>query len=190
MKSPLYIFPSLYEKLIPFHHGHAYKERMFLIKLLLKGKRILELGCGTGINSIFLDGDYYGFDANEEFIKYGKKKGRNINYGNIYNIPLKNCDAILIVDVLHHLPDHCKLLKKIVSTGKEVVVCEPFNHKPKSKLIGCIYSKIGELLDSDGINKPVHWYNKSELKRFFNELGKCNISIVGEDLVAHYPTRR
>lgn len=190
MKSPLYASPWFYEMLIKARHGQAMKERMAIIAGLLDGKNIVELGCATGYNSEFLKGSYRGFDMNRSFIDYGKKKMRNVEMGNVFDVPLNEYDAILIVDVLHHVPAHKGLMKKTLSTGKEVVVCEPFDRNFNSRLAEWAFTKINKWVDSDGINPPVDWYKKDELKQYFTSFGKCGLYEVGEDIIAHYKNGR
>lgn len=183
MKSPLYYHGYIYESLISLRHG---KERLKLINTLVNKKRVLELGCGTGVNGDFLECDYCGYDLNHNFIKYGKKKKRNVNIGDVFKINLDKYDVILIVDVLHHIPGHKDLMKKILSLKKEVIVCEPFCKDFKNKSAEKIFNKLNEWVDSDGINKPVKWYKKEELKNYFKSLGTCEFYYIGEDIIAHY----
>ena len=187
MKSPLYHSPTIYETIMPLWLGKTFKKRVNKISHLLEGKRVMEIGCGTGLNEKFLKNcNYVGLDLNEKFVNYGKARGRNVKLGDAFDVPLGGYDSILFVDILHHIPNHEKVLKKALRTKKEVIVCEPFDKGNKNKFIEAILNRIGEIIDSDGINPPFLWYNKNELKRFFENCGSCIIHEAGDDLIAHY----
>jgi len=187
MKSPLYRSPLIYEKLIRVRLGKNFKKRLVLISKLLRGKRAIELGCGSGHNSLFLDCSYTGFDMNKKFVRYGIKKKRNVAIGDVFDVPLNNYDSIIMIDILHHLPDHKKLLKKALFTQKEVVVCEPFENHFNNRFVNIAFKKLSNWTDSDGINPPVAWYRKNKLKSFFKSFGKCDLYEIGENIIAHYP---
>ncbi len=189
MKSPLYMSPFIYESLVPLKHRELFADRVALLYRLLNGKKVVELGCGTGHNSDFLDCDYHGFDMNQAFIDYGKRKKRRVDVGNAFDVPLEDYELILIVDVLHHLPDHPDLLKKALDTGKELVVCEPFDHEFSNGVVEFIYTHLNRWIDSDGINPPIKWYKKDDLKSFFKVGGNCDLYEIGEDVIAHYKNR-
>ncbi len=175
--------PNIYETMIKLRHGN---ERMKTIGKFLNGKKVIELGCATGYNSEYLDCDYRGFDMNKAFVAYGKNKGRNIAVGNVFDVPLANYDAILIVDVLHHVVDHKGLLKKALATGKQVIVCEPFERDFNNRAIEWLFDKVNKWIDSDGINPPVDWYKKKKLRTFFRSFGPCELYEIGEDVIAYY----
>ena len=179
--------PHIYETLIKFRHG---RQRVELIANFLNGKKVVELGCATGYNSEYLKCEYRGFDMNKGFIAYGNKKKRNVELGNVFDVPMNQYDAILIVDVLHHVTDHTGLLRKALSTGKEVVVCEPFEHDFKNRAAEWLFKKLNKWVDSDGINPPVDWYKKEELIGFFKSFAKCELHEIGEDIIAYYKNKR
>ncbi len=187
MWSPLYCNPIVYETLIRIRHRKYLSFRLKLIARILKGKNVVELGCGTGRNSLFLGSNYKGFDIKEKFVKYGKKKNRNVHVGNVFSISLKSFDAILMVDVLHHLPEHAKLLKKAVGSGKAVVICEPFEKAMKNRAMRFVFKKLNKWIDSDGTNPHVEWYSKKDLKTLFKSFGSCRLYNVGKDIIAYYP---
>ncbi len=187
MWSPLYCNPIVYETLIRMRHRKFFDARLKLIARILKGKRVVELGCGTGRNSLFLDCKYKGFDIKKKFVKYGKKKDRNVEVGNVFSVSFKGYDAILMVDILHHLPDHEKLLKKAIQSRKSVIVCEPFEKPIKNGLLKFVFKKLNGWLDSDGTNPHVEWYSKKDLKKMFRSFGDCRLYNVGKDVIAYYP---
>ena len=183
MKSPLYYNGYIYELLIGFRHG---RERLKIINKIVNNKRVLELGCGTGINGEFLDCDYCGYDLNHNFIRYGKNKNRNVIHGDAFNVKLDKYDIICVIDFLHHVKDHKFIMKKLIKSKKELVICEPFIREFNNKHIGRVYHKLNEWVDSDGINKPVKWYTKAQLIQFFNSFGKCKIYQTKKGIIAHF----
>jgi ubiquinone/menaquinone biosynthesis C-methylase UbiE len=91
----------------------------FLVEALpvfkqLKFKRILDLGCGAGRNSVYLSKkgfDVVGFDVSKSALKLASKwveKERlpsvTFTLGNMINIPFDDCSfhAVVSVSVIHH----------------------------------------------------------------------------------------
>lgn len=76
---------------------------------LVKGKSVLDVGCGLGHFSQSLPSDiiYMGIDQSAPMIKRAMQKfpGVHLLVGNIYNIVLPKFDTIVAIDVLHHQPD-------------------------------------------------------------------------------------
>jgi len=97
-----------------------------LISLPQKAK-ILDIGCGTGINLQLLSklGTAYGLDPSKLAIKYCQKRGlKNLQKGTVNQLPYKNnyFDLVTLFDVLSHqsIPDDQKALKEIqrvIKTG-------------------------------------------------------------------------
>ena len=75
---------------------------------------VLDVGCGYGLFSIYLalssKRDVIGSDLDKDRISIAKKASKNINLNNIRFYAkdlmddMKNLDAIIMVDVLHHIP--------------------------------------------------------------------------------------
>ncbi len=85
------------------------------LKTDLKGKRILEGGCGAGygietIVNHFQPKEYYAFDINERMVERSRSRAHNqrlsvkVFQGDITKIPLpsQKFDAVFIFTVLHH----------------------------------------------------------------------------------------
>jgi len=71
---------------------------------------VLEIGCGGGWNLMpFLKAGYkhYGFDFDEGFIEYGKKRGLNLYLGGAEEAIKMNikCDYLILSEVLEHVED-------------------------------------------------------------------------------------
>lgn len=73
-------------------------------------RRVLDVGCGPGTNSLFFeDSDYLGLDINEDYIKQAIKR-----FGNRFEVadvciyeakPENRFDFILLNSLLHHIDD-------------------------------------------------------------------------------------
>lgn len=154
--------------------------------------RILDLGCGTGRNSLFFAEhgfEVFASDISKEStdILRNKIQKKNISNISIYNFDFKDIlfenrffDAVICTSVLHHgkLED----IKRGISEIHRVL-------KPKGCLIFDMLSKedlsygLGELIEEntfvggregeDGI--PHHYIDMEELKNLLEEFSKVNI---------------
>ena len=201
MASIWYYHNSLHKLAIFLIHGGGYNKRFVRISNMIgKKKSVLDLGCGTCILSKFLDRTnfYEGWDLNENFVDYNKKRG--------INVKLKDCfeykgrpkfDYIVLSDILHHLSIKKRdiLLRNCIIHAKEkVIVIEPFIDK-KHKIYWSLVrlrklSGIEKIFgDYDGINKEQDSYiilDKSNLIRFLKRYGKFKFYEEGKSLIAIY----
>jgi len=90
------------------------------LKLLDKGDRLLDIGCGDGTLGYFAKNKYeevYGVDISEKALKIAEKRGiiiRRVNL-NEEKLPFKNdyFDAITCLDVIEHVFEPRELVKEI-----------------------------------------------------------------------------
>jgi 2-polyprenyl-3-methyl-5-hydroxy-6-metoxy-1,4-benzoquinol methylase len=132
------------------------KERCALLKQFIFGKKILDIGCGTGVYLDFLKSlgmDAWGVDFVKEFIEKGKKKNSNLVYGKAEELPFKNneFDTVLMFDILEHGDDE-KLLKEAKRVSKNRIIVIVPTHVDK------------RLLSSGVIYK--HYIDKSHLREY------------------------
>jgi ubiquinone/menaquinone biosynthesis C-methylase UbiE len=89
----------------------------------LSGKKILDLGCGTGSYSeFFLTENYYGLEIEPSYIKFAKQcNGKNYVLGDGRYLPFHDClfGAVCAISVFHHLSrsdinDVLKELKRVI----------------------------------------------------------------------------
>lgn len=100
------------------------KETKFLISLIrkyrLKGKKVLEVGCGTGGHAIFLKKkgfDIVGVDLNKEMLTVARKKSKSIKFyqGDMRKFNLKNkFDIVLcLFSTMHYNQNYQELEKTL-----------------------------------------------------------------------------
>ncbi len=177
MKSPLYHFPGFYEFVVRTMHSD---ERQRAISELVGERSVIELGCGTGMLNDYIKGSYTGLDLNRRFIEYGRKRGRSVFCGDFTSVPQNEFnafDAVIMIDVLHHVKEHRALLENLIKRDKMTIVCEPFND-------GFTIPHLVSILDHDGINNGFFkWYDKEGLIQFFRLVGNCDRIIPMNDSV-------
>lgn len=111
----------------------------------IKGKRIIDIGCGDGIFTqefLALNPEFVtGVDQNEAAIEVAKKnmshiKNIEFNAIDVYKIPLiKKYDIAIVRGVLHHLDQVEKAIEIICNIAHEIVVVEPNGYNPVLKII-------------------------------------------------------
>ena len=111
----------------------------------VKGKKILDLGCGDGSDAkIFINEyklDVYGADIYEhENVK--KIKGLKFKKGGIYKIPYRDSefDYVFLHDVLHHIDEDgqrkskhlagLRELKRVCKNGGTIIIVEGNRYNP------------------------------------------------------------
>jgi len=69
------------------------------------GKRVIDLGCGSGLALSWLEGERVGIDFSQDLLK-NAHEGPNYLVGDIENVPIRNAtfDLALCLDVAEHLP--------------------------------------------------------------------------------------
>ena len=83
----------------------------------LSGKRVLEVGCGSGgilVPFTEIGAEVVGIDFDDTYMEAGRKRGLNLIDQSIYEFQAENkFDLIILKDVLEHLPDLNLVLQKL-----------------------------------------------------------------------------
>lgn len=111
-------------------------------------ERLLEMGCGEGGNLYHLSGRgpggdgsglpsrLYGFDYSFEKVRFARRQGfANVFCADAAQLPFadESFDAVLIRDLLHHLPDRLLALKeahRVLRPGGRLYLIEPNVYSP------------------------------------------------------------
>jgi ubiquinone/menaquinone biosynthesis C-methylase UbiE len=116
-----------------------------IIKTLKKinASKILEIGAGSGLMTYFLsnkfEGEIVALDLSKEMLELAKKRINNNNVTYVVgdgvnpDFPLEYFDAIIGVDIIHHLDDPRQAMKnwkKLVKTDGKMVFLETNVYNP------------------------------------------------------------
>jgi ubiquinone/menaquinone biosynthesis C-methylase UbiE len=128
-----------------------YKIKLIKSKLFNAPSNILEFGCGTGRNNLFMkkwfpESRIYGCDISEKSLEIAGKTNPSVQYKKITNtddlfrIYKVSFDCIFISNVLHHIPfqEHkvwIDALYKILSNGGNIFIFEHNPYNPITKYI-------------------------------------------------------
>jgi 2-polyprenyl-3-methyl-5-hydroxy-6-metoxy-1,4-benzoquinol methylase len=156
---------------------------------LLKGDRILDVGCSDGRLIKWLNGEgrsAKGVEIDHEKASICAKEGLDVVEGNIESMETSNLgsfDTIFMTDVIEHLNDPGGALKKLahnLNTGGRVVITTP----NVDWLLWHIYHLLG--------GTPHAWINPEHTK-FYNkktlteDLRKAGYEIVAENSIGKIP---
>ena len=130
---------------------------------------VLDLGCGIGHYSSITRGRYLGVDLNERYLEHARRRrprqGAEYRCADVTVVATQEAafDLVLIVDVLHHLPNtQCLRLLRAASAlaPRHVVSFEPVSWQP---------NPLGRLLVHNDRGKYVR--SLGDLHQLFQESG-------------------
>lgn len=112
----------------------------------LRGKRVLDIGCGDGTYTLELcdrgqPASIHGVDLAQEAIKIAQEKigDRNITFAvsSAYQLPLadNSFDIAYLRGVLHHMDKPFDALREALRVAPTIVVIEPNGYNPILKLL-------------------------------------------------------
>ena len=131
------------------------------------GSKILDAGCGTGINMKILKvlGEVHGIDSSEEAINFCKERGiNNVTLASIENIPFKNneFDLVTTFEVIYHK-----------NVKDDLQACKEIHRVLKNK--GLVFLRVPAFECLRGNHdKIVHTrerYTKKKLSKLLHEAG-------------------
>jgi len=190
MKGLMYYSPRMYEVMMKISHRSILLKRFCVIRDLVGAGSVLELGCGTAVIQDFLGLPYLGIEKNPKFVNYALKRNRNVviddifNFGNYLHEREK---TILLMDVLHHIPDSGRLMDMLVDSDiNQIIVCEPYD-LPDSR----IHSSriLNRVFDSDGINDATEWHDRENLIEFYKGYGGTDFIELRNSMITRIPVR-
>lgn len=180
MKSLPYRFPHLYDIGIKILLGSILTLRYTKIAQEIgKNKEVLDLGCGTAQLCNYLDScEYTGWDLNDSFVKYCRKRGLNVYKRNIFEFSeYPESDYIVFCDILHHVTPKDELLVKEAAKRAKVIAVEPCSQRKLPRALVFLYDQL--IGDADGINpfeSRMQWdYDCTTLQQKFLRLGAVRV---------------
>jgi ubiquinone/menaquinone biosynthesis C-methylase UbiE len=132
------------------------------------GENVLELCAGDGALSEYLPGNkYIGVDANNAFVNYGKKKGRNLISADIISYSFPVCDVLVMISSFYHfLTSPLEMLEKMKRCSlKKVIICE--NYKCFSTSSNRTIAKLGRALSTTSFETGNQRWTKEALEHLF-----------------------
>lgn len=156
--------------------------RMKRVGKWLKGKKILDIGCGTGglLTLIPKEVKYTGIDIDKESIEKAKKRRKNnVKFYSLdiskNKFPFKNkFDSIVLCAIIEHLdnPDQMLInLRHYLSNDGRIIITTPTEKAEKILRMG---SKL-RLFSSEAFSEHKQHFPKENLIKLMN---KCNLEIV------------
>jgi SAM-dependent methyltransferase len=138
---------------------------------------LLEVGCGGGFAARYLDGlydTYTGVDYSEELVGYARRynagPGREFLSVNIKDFaPSRRFDVVLMVGVLHHMPDPAGILgqlRQLLSPRGIVVVNEPQRGNPAISALRWVRKRVDPSYSPDQVE-----FSEGELRALFERAG-------------------
>lgn len=139
-----------------------------------KGK-IMDLGCGSGEISKQLLDDGYKITSVDVVNKLKVKGVKKIIYdGKHLPFAGKEFDQVLLITVLHHVPEYKELLKEVARVTKEIIIVEDVYENSWDKL--CIWFW-DSVLNLEFFGHPHSNKSDQEWKQIFKDNG---FTILGE----------
>lgn len=159
-KSLIYTYPILYVLALKIvHRGNFSKRYRYMTRFVKAKDLVLEPACGPAILADYLpkQSQYFGFDTNEDFIKFALKKKRNVYKGNVLDKKsYKPADVVITCDILHHLKptDRKRFVKHCFSSAKKAfIICEPVQFERKKGIRASFKNRLMQWNERDGVNQ-------------------------------------
>ncbi|WP_416367216.1 class I SAM-dependent methyltransferase [Paenibacillus sanfengchensis] len=133
----MYLTPRLYHSFVrPRWFTERYIHHHIRNHFSLEHKTVLDFGCGTGANCRISQAEHYtGIDLDVKRIQFAKQLFPHHTFmvfdGNQIPLPNQRVDFILIVAVLHHIPNelinkYLQEFQRILKPDGNLVIIEPY----------------------------------------------------------------
>ena len=143
------------------------------LKERIKGKRIVEAGCGIGYGTALLhfENEIIGTDKNLGHIKFAKEiyPWCNFDLWDISENPYEKHDVVIAVEVIEHIKEYKKAIGNLLKSGNEIYISTPNRNHPdlgKNRPVNTLHVREftpRELIDLLGNPKILHWETFEEL---------------------------
>ncbi len=156
-----------------------------ILPFKLPPAKVLEIGCGHGgfVAMLRQAGfDATGLELSPSIVKFAKKTfGIDVLTGPVedQNLPARSLDAIVMMDVLEHLPNPTETLEKcfelLKSDGIMLLQTPAYPEGMTLQQISETGHKFSMMLDR---NEHLHLFSKSSMRSLFRNIGVGNIEFV------------
>lgn len=174
------------EKNPTLHLEHSQTKTKEILEVLDKRKfeTILDVGCGAGAITLELartlhSGQVVGIDVSEVMIE----KARELDSNNVIKwqqtsiydfISEKPFDLVVCADIVEHMEDDVRFLKRVSMLGKHVVIRVPLEDSVFNRFLRK-FSIYDPWVDTKNRYGHIHHYNEKVLENMFT---KCNLKII------------
>lgn len=165
-------------------------ERELVFRFLgeVRGKRILDVGCGTGNYAIALSkmgARVVGIDASKEMIEYAKKKakkeGVQVKFliGEAESLPFgdSSFDILLSVTACEFLRDMRKVAREMRRVAKEKIVIGIINRWS----LYCVEKRIAAIFKRDSVYSRARFYAPHEIAEIFGGKTRWESTLFAQD---------
>lgn len=145
------------------------------IKSYVKNKKVLEVGCGTGIIlekvQKYNPKELKAVDFSSQMVNIAKKKGFNVTTADATNLPFKgkSFDLVYSFKVLPHIKNIDKAISEIKRVTKDngrifIEFYNPYSPKALSVYIRRLYKRRGIYIRHDTLPKILSYIKRAKLK--------------------------
>ncbi|WP_285229638.1 class I SAM-dependent methyltransferase [Paenibacillus albidus] len=133
----MYLSPRFYHLFVrPQWFTNKYIHERIKSRFSLENKSVLDFGCGTGANCSICDAEhYYGIDPDAKRVQFAKQLHPKHTFM-VFDekhipIPDQTVDLILIIAVLHHIPneqitEYLSEFSRVMKPEGKMIVIEPY----------------------------------------------------------------
>lgn len=168
-----------YQKIAPEYARRRADSNLWIaeyrtFKNLVKGKKVLDVGCGTGHEALYFAKDkfqYLGIDASPAMIKIARKLVPSLKFRVMdmtkLKLPKESFDGFWACASLLHIPRKkvlsvLKSLKKVLKPGGAGFISVKYKPRPKESL---------QVDSYPGLKRFFSYYNEASFKKLIKESG-------------------